>query len=82
MRSIRLRPPIFTRGLGVTAAEAVMIGDSLGNDIAPAKQLGLTTVWLKGDRIFTSGRESDADYAVASFEQALAVVNEATDGAR
>jgi HAD superfamily hydrolase (TIGR01549 family) len=68
--------------VGVPAAQAVMIGDSLGNDIAPAKQLGLTTVWQKGDRTFTSGRESDADYVVSSFEQAIDVVCEAAEGGR
>ena len=68
--------------VGVRAEEAVMIGDSLGNDISPAKQLGLTTVWLKGDRTFTSGRESDADYVVASLDQALALAHEAAEGRR
>jgi HAD superfamily hydrolase (TIGR01549 family) len=68
--------------VGGIAEEAVMIGDSLGNDITPAKQLGLTTVWLQGDRTFTSGRESDADYVVSSLAQAIAVVCQAEEGER
>jgi putative hydrolase of the HAD superfamily len=68
--------------VGGIAEEAVMIGDSLGNDITPAKQLGLTTVWLQGDRTFTSGRESDADYVVSSLAQAIAVVCQAEEGGR
>lgn len=67
--------------VGVLAAEAAMIGDSLGNDIAPAKQIGLTTVWLKGDRTFSGGRDSDADYVASSLNQALAMVTDAAQGA-
>lgn len=68
--------------VGGLAEEAVMIGDSLGNDITPAKQLGLTTVWLQGDRTFTRGQECDADYVVSSLAQAFAVVCEAEEGGR
>jgi HAD superfamily hydrolase (TIGR01509 family) len=32
--------------LDVTAAEAVMVGDSLEKDCAPARRLGMTTVWF------------------------------------
>lgn len=32
---------------GVTPQEAVMIGDRLDNDIAPAKAAGMRTVWLR-----------------------------------
>ena len=32
---------------GCTAEEAVMIGDRLDNDIVPAKNLGMRTVWVK-----------------------------------
>lgn len=32
---------------GCTAQEAVMVGDRLDNDIAPAKKLGMKTVWIR-----------------------------------
>ncbi len=41
---------IFEKALemaGCTAAEAVMIGDRLDNDIIPAKRLGMQTVWIR-----------------------------------
>lgn len=31
----------------VSNAESVMIGDRIDNDIAPAKQLGMKTIWIK-----------------------------------
>ena len=34
---------------GCTAQESVMIGDRLDNDIAPAKKLGMMTVWVRQD---------------------------------
>lgn len=41
---------IFRRALseaGCTAEEAVMVGDRIDNDIAPAKALGMQTVWIR-----------------------------------
>ncbi len=41
---------IFEKALemaGCTAAESVMVGDRLDNDIVPAKALGMKTVWMK-----------------------------------
>lgn len=41
---------IFRRALksaGCSAKNSVMIGDRLDNDIAPAKSLGMKTVWIK-----------------------------------
>jgi len=32
---------------GCSADNAVMVGDRLDNDIAPAKRMGLKTIWLK-----------------------------------
>ncbi len=43
-------PEIFLRALkrsGGIAENSVMIGDRLDNDIAPAKALGIKTVWIK-----------------------------------
>ena len=43
-------PRIFTAALekaGCEAADAVMIGDRLDNDIIPAKKLGMKTVWVR-----------------------------------
>lgn len=43
-------PEIFRRALhraGCSAEQAVMAGDRLDNDIAPAKALGMKTIWVR-----------------------------------
>lgn len=43
-------PAIFYSALaqaGCTPQDAVMVGDRLDNDIAPARELGMTTVWVR-----------------------------------
>jgi putative hydrolase of the HAD superfamily len=45
-------PQIFRLGieaLGMPPGNIVVVGDSLENDIRPARQLGCRTVWLQGD---------------------------------
>jgi putative hydrolase of the HAD superfamily len=61
--------------LNLEAAESAMIGDSLGNDIAPAKALGMTTVWLRGDEGFNGGQPSSADHVVSRLADALAILS-------
>lgn len=68
--------------LGVQPGEAAMIGDSLGNDIEPAKSLGLTTVWLRGDVDHSRGNAAAADYVVASFGEALDTLSRTPRGKR
>jgi putative hydrolase of the HAD superfamily len=38
---------IALRELGVAARDAAMVGDSLDKDLAPARRLGMRTVWLR-----------------------------------
>ncbi len=56
-------PKIFLRALeraGCSAENAAMIGDRLDNDIAPAKALGMMTVWVKqGFSAYSSPREKN-----------------------
>ena len=49
-----------------TAAESVMVGDRLDNDIIPAKVLGIKTVWLKNGL----AKYQDAEYGknVADYQ--------------
>ena len=45
-------PAIFRLGieaLGLDAADVTVVGDSMSNDILPAKMIGCRTVWLKGE---------------------------------
>lgn len=56
-------PAMFERALaelGVTASEAVMVGNSRAADIAPAKRLGLRTVLVRSSERSASEAEPDA----------------------
>jgi len=61
---------IFNKALemaGCTANESVMIGDRLDNDIIPAKELGMKTIWIRqGFAVFQNPGLSDEqpDYTV------------------
>ena len=48
-----------------------MIGDSLAKDCAPAKKLGLTTVWLRTDssRPIPEGADALADITIGSIDE-------------
>ena len=69
------QPGIFQIALElnhVTADEAVMIGDRLDNDIAPAKALGMKTVWLRqgfGALQIPKSPEYTADYSFDSLKE-------------
>jgi putative hydrolase of the HAD superfamily len=70
-------PAIFQLALdalGVAPRAAAMVGDSLASDIAPAKALGLTTVWIRGDRVFVRADESAADHVAGDLAAALAAL--------
>lgn len=57
-------PALFQAALrdsGYALGSAVMAGDSLSNDIMPAKALGMTTLWIRADEV-RSGDPRAADY--------------------
>ena len=60
-------PAIFLLALerlGASAAESAMVGDSVENDLRPARELGLATVWIRSP----GARPSDfqADHTLGS----------------
>lgn len=62
-------PRIFQEALDqmqVTAAEAVMVGDSLPHDVLGARQVGMRGVWLDRDRRRT--RATDFDESIPVIE--------------
>lgn len=69
-------PRIFEIALkkaGAAPERCFMIGDRLDNDIAPAKKLGMGTVWIRqGFGLYQTAPspEYEPDYAVASFAEA------------
>ncbi|MGH7907754.1 MAG: HAD family hydrolase [Candidatus Binataceae bacterium] len=66
---------IALRALGVTGAEAAMVGDSLEKDCAPAHRLGMRTVWFKwADAAQAELEGTPPDYII----RALAELNNLT----
>ncbi len=59
-------PQIFEKALamaGCSASQAVMIGDRLDNDIIPAKQYGMKTVWIRQGLAAYQPKELGEGYA-------------------
>jgi len=52
-------------------AETAMVGDSLSKDCAPAKALGMRTVWLRADsnRTLAESADSIADVTIESLDE-------------
>ena len=60
-----------------TAAESIMVGDRLDNDIIPAKAIGMKTVWVKnGLAQYQSAElgEGVADYQIGSLSDLLRIL--------
>ncbi len=55
--------------LEANAKETMVVGDSYENDIVPAKQLGCTTVWLKGKSWKEPSDTSSADIIIKSLKE-------------
>ena len=72
-------PGIFKLALaraGCAPEQAVMIGDRIDNDIVPAKQLGMKTVWIRqgyGKYWNIQGDCETPDYEVNSLSELLSV---------
>ena len=69
------QPEIFRIALelnGVTADEAVMIGDSYSSDIAGAKNAGIDQIWVMGDGV--PDTDEGATYIVRELKDVLNIV--------
>lgn len=72
-------PEIFRIALaraGCSPEQAVMIGDRIDNDIVPAKQMGMKTVWIKQGvgKYWNIQRESETpEYEVNSLSEILSI---------
>lgn len=63
---------------GCCAEESVMAGDRLGNDIAPAKALGMKTVWARnGLANYQDAKLGDgvADYQISKLSELLSMMD-------
>ncbi|MBQ6288037.1 MAG: HAD family hydrolase [Clostridia bacterium] len=72
-------PRIFNIALtraGCAPEQAVMIGDRIDNDIVPAKQMGMKTVWIKqgvGKYWNIQGESEAPEYEVNSLSEILSI---------
>ena len=72
-------PRIFNIALiraGCTPEQAVMIGDRIDNDIVPAKQMGMKTVWIRqgvGRYWNIQGDSETPEYEVNSLSELLSI---------
>lgn len=65
---------IMLNKLGANPIESVMVGDSYGNDITPAKLLGCKTIWLENKGWGEVEDTSNADYIIKSLKQLPGVI--------
>lgn len=64
------------KDLEVDPEKAVMVGDSLGRDIAPARKLGMITVHAEyGDRNFEDGNGSVPDFSLEDIKDLIGLLN-------
>lgn len=70
-------PAIYQLGidtLGLQPSEIVAVGDSFDKDIVPAKEVGLRTVWLKGEQWDdTPHDETVPDRIITSLKQLIKI---------
>ena len=62
--------------LGVNPTEAIVIGDSYSNDIAPAKLLGCDTIWINNKGWQNPDEISSADRIIKSIKELPDVLND------
>jgi FMN phosphatase YigB (HAD superfamily) len=55
--------------LAVVPGDAVMVGDSLDKDCAPARSLGLKTIWVRSPGAQARGDEAMADYKISTLDE-------------
>ena len=72
------KPEIFHRllaELGVTAVEAVMVGNSLERDIAGARNAGIRSIWI---RVPGSEEQADVtpDHTIKNLAEIPSILNE------
>ncbi|MFO7526604.1 MAG: HAD family hydrolase [Ignavibacteriaceae bacterium] len=54
--------------------QTIVVGDSYGNDITPAKELGCTTIWLEGKGWNIPVDTRNADIKIKSFKELPVII--------
>lgn len=58
--------------IGIEADDALMVGDSLENDLIPAAKAGLSTFWITWDRALPEGFTPDGAGTLLDLDQCIA----------
>jgi putative hydrolase of the HAD superfamily len=61
--------------LGVDRSECVLVGDSLKNDVAGAKDFGLAVIWVNSSGLPAPETNHTPDAEVANLEELLELLN-------
>jgi len=70
-------PGIFSlalQQLDVQARESFVVGDSYERDVVPSKQLGCSTIWLRGKSWNVPSNTEAADFTIHGFEEVKKIV--------
>ena len=71
-------PGIFRAALerlGTDARDTYVVGDSYDRDIVPSKQLGCTTIWLRGKSWTTPSSTEAADFTIQKFQEISSIIS-------
>jgi len=72
-------PKLYVRAaekLGLEPSEIIHVGDSPAHDVAPARSLGMTTVWARrASKWQATPQQVNADYVVDNFEQLITLLD-------
>ena len=62
--------------LGVEPSEVMYVGDDALNDVAPARAMGMVSVWYKQDDAELEPLENEVDYIISTIEELLKILPE------
>ena len=62
--------------LGVEPSEVMYVGDDALNDVAPARAMGMVSVWYKQDDAELEPLENEVDYTISTIEELLKILPE------
>lgn len=61
--------------LGVLPEEIMYVGDDALNDVAPARAMGMVSVWYKQENAELEPLEEEVDYIITTIEELLTILS-------
>ncbi|ARJ12214.1 HAD family hydrolase [Staphylococcus lugdunensis] len=66
--------------LGVTPNEMMYVGDDALNDVAPARAMGMVSVWFKQEDAEIEPLDEEVDYTITTIEEILDILPQQSAG--